>query len=481
LLCAWGVAALAAAISIPGALGYSLWQDEVVSARIIDEPNPVAVARHVAGTESTPPVWYELGWVVHQLGVPVEGVRLLSVLAAAALAGLVVVLGRRLLPLWASTLAGVLVALGNQLVVHGRELRAYELYALLTLAFAAVLASFTSSPTRGRGAAVALTVAAGALTHYWFLLFVATGLGWLWTYGEASRVRLPGTRWIGIGLIPLVAWSPILLSQYEDRRFAWIGPFDADTVLGAHWQTFAGGWPLGDWRLVVSVVFLAIVAAGCATLARRSSEGVLWALFALLPFALGALIWLAGPQIFAVRNLLGAAPFAALAVASLLARLPGRVAVLGVAAALALAVAGAVRGLEAPPAYDRVADALVEQGWRSGDPIVLFGSFHAFRGPLRWYLPADPPLTLARRREEPCDRVFVVSGETSASTRLARAGALPERAVEEILVARVDGPVALTDRMWGGGTLLVSATSSSPCVRTLPESRILRELAQARL
>src|SRR4051794_2456261 len=128
----WGVAMLAVAVRLPGALTQALWQDEVASARILSERTLPGLLAHVARTESTPPLWYVLGWLGHRAGIPVQDVRLLSVAAAGLLAALVVDLAARVVALRFAALAGLLVAFGNQLVVHGRELRAYELLALLS-------------------------------------------------------------------------------------------------------------------------------------------------------------------------------------------------------------------------------------------------------------------------------------------------------------------------------------------------------------
>ena len=65
--------------------------------------------------------------------------------------------------------------------------------------------------------------------------------------------------------------------------------------------------------------------AGSALLAV-SDLGRLCALLAVGPYFAAALIWLAGARIFDIRNLIGVAPFAAVAVASLIAALPPRAA-----------------------------------------------------------------------------------------------------------------------------------------------------------
>ncbi len=111
------------------------WQDEVASARVVDQPTIGAVIDQIQRTESAPPLWYVLGWLGHEAGISLLGLRLLSVLFAAVLAPLIVLYARRFLPLGAAALAGLLGGVGWQFAAHGRELRAYALYALLALVF----------------------------------------------------------------------------------------------------------------------------------------------------------------------------------------------------------------------------------------------------------------------------------------------------------------------------------------------------------
>ena len=121
----FAVALVATAVRLPGVYTQAFWQDEVASARIIDEPTFRRVLAHVARTESTPPLWYVLGWLLRQAGTPLQDIRLLSVAAGALSAALVVDVGRRVVPLPLASLAGLFVALGGQLVGHGQELRSY--------------------------------------------------------------------------------------------------------------------------------------------------------------------------------------------------------------------------------------------------------------------------------------------------------------------------------------------------------------------
>lgn len=411
--------ALAAAACLPGALRFALWQDEVASARALAEPQPVALLRHVAHTESTPPLWYALAWAAHHCGLAIVDVRLLSVAAAALLASATAVAARRVISRPGALLAGTAVALGYQFDFHGRELRAYELAALLTVALA------VAAP-RG-GFLLAAVVAAGSLTHYFFLFSVLAVLLW--------RPRL--WRPVAVGLVPLALWSPLLLRQYAQHRFSFIGAFDPHTVATTYWLTFARALPHTTvLHAVAPLLLLAAVLTGALLLARRSDEGRLWTLLAVMPVAVAALLWLGGIRIYDVRNLIVAGPFAAVAVVSLLAPLPQRVAAVGASALLVLVGAGFVRANRvAPVAYDRIAAALVAEGWRPGEPIAVYGNVDALWGPLEWYLPQQPRLVPGGTARPP---VFVVAARGPRWGAIARR-ATTVRYVRQTLVARIGG------------------------------------------
>ena len=93
------IALVAFLVRIGGALHFAFWQDEVGSARAIIESTPLGVARHVARSESQPPGFFVLGWVVHRLGFAPAEVRVASVVAGAVLSGGLVLYARRLVPL----------------------------------------------------------------------------------------------------------------------------------------------------------------------------------------------------------------------------------------------------------------------------------------------------------------------------------------------------------------------------------------------
>jgi hypothetical protein len=415
------VALVAAAARLPGVYTHALWEDETASARILSEPTFVGMLRHVARTESTPPLWYALGWLVHQPGVPIRDVRLLSVLAGALLAAAVVDLARRFVPLPLAAAAGLLVALGGELVGHGSELRSYELLALLAALLGRALLAELDRPSRRRAVQLAAIVAAGGLTHFFFAFSVLAALGWLWCDPGARAIRRRATLAILAGGTVASAWGPVMLTQYHQDRFWWIGAFRARYVVAVPLRLFTYAYANTRPGVVLSVLGLLLVLAGVSRLARSSAAGRLVAVLALAPLLEAATVWGAGMRIFALRNLIGTAPFVAVAAVGAVGAVPHRRTALVLAAAPAAVLAGLlVQASNAAVPYDRIAHALVREGWRTSQPVAVFGDFFRYRGPLEWYLPHEPVLDPSRPTDRMCRTLYVIRGDTVRRLRDAR-------------------------------------------------------------
>lgn len=435
LLAALLLAAGAIAARAPGAIAYPLWQDEVASARILVEPTPWDAVARVADTESTPPAWYLAGWLLHWIGIPVEAVRWLSVLAGGAAAALTLVFARRSLSLPAAIGAGIVVALAWQLVARGHELRAYSLYLFLSVAFALALAAAARQASVRRLAVLAGVAALGLLTHYFFALALVSGALWLLT-GVRRGARAPVAGALAIGVVPLLAWLPGFFEQVANGRYSWVAGFDA-LKAAAVYSTFfwnadelyveAQDVAIGGLEAVARLAILGVVVAGAVVLWRRGAEARLAALLATLPVALVTVLWLSGGAVFTTRNLICSAPFAAIAIAAAVAALPRPAGVAAAGAALGLLGLGLVqeRTLRPPP-YEEYADRVEELGAALGDPVYVLGGAHglsylgssyALRSPIAWYLPGHPELRLL---EPPaCEEALVVDG-TAEPVRVER-------------------------------------------------------------
>jgi Dolichyl-phosphate-mannose-protein mannosyltransferase len=475
-----GVAALAAAATLPGAIDLPFWQDEVASARVLLEPTPTRVIDHVARTESTPPGWYLLTWLGREAGIPLESLRYLSVALAAALAGLTVVYARRFLPLWTAALAGALTALAWQTVAHGSELRAYSLLALLTLGFALLLERAAAEPRLGRLVALAACTAAGAYTHYFFLLAAVAGLVWLAVERELRAVALRTGSAIVLGAATLLAWLPGLVDQVGAERFGWIDAFDpvkfASLPSALFWDPGTmyaelGADP-GFWEAAARVAILALVLGGCAVLRRLGSSARLCALLVVVPVGVSGIAWLAGLRIITGRNLIGVTAFAAVALAAVLLPLPRRTAFGAAALGLALAVFSYVRApMPERPDFDQVADALVDAGWAPGDPILVVGSLPDFRSPLEWYLPGGVTLPEAAPREA-CTDVWVVTDVPRGRDLLDLASPASREDVGAVEVARVPWNGGLVGEAEARGGRYLDSAAGAGCLRPLEDRTI---------
>jgi hypothetical protein len=439
---ALAVALLAIAARAPGAVTYPLWQDEVATARIMVEPTFGRMLDRVRETESTPPAWYALAWSAHRAGLSVEAVRWLSVLFGGGLAALTLLLVSRFLPFWAAVSAGTISALAWQLVNRGHELRAYALYALLSVAFALLLEHATRRPGRGVLAALALTVALGLLTHYFFALALATGLLWLWTSdaGRSARVRV--TAAVSAGILPALVWLPGFADQIENQRYSWVAGFDL-LKAAAVYSTFF--WNAGAlyveadevsipaFEAVLRVGILAGVLAGAVALARRTGPAILCALLATVPVLAASLVWVLGAEVFVTRNLLCAAPFACICVAVLPTLVPRPAAMAVGAAIIALLGLGLFqeRTLRPPP-YDEFANQLGASGWTRADVVNVIGGahrlsylgdVHAISSPVGWYLPGHP---VFRPTGDSTCPLYVIDGPERRAFRLPCGGLVPE-------------------------------------------------------
>jgi hypothetical protein len=397
-------------LRLPGALGSSFWQDEVASARIVQQPTLAAMVHRVVRTESTPPLWYGLAWATHRLGVSIHDVRLLSVAFDGLIVASIVVLASAVLGFELAVVAGGIAAVAAQLSAHGLELRAYELLALLALVFAVCLERALEKPTRQRLALVAVTVTAGLLTHYFFAFTVAAAILWLSFEPSARRARLRVLAAIVAGCCLAAPWTPWFLRQYRADHYSWIGTFSATGALATPLRLLA---PVLDsrpseWLLLLWIAVAAVVAA------RAGARARLIATLALVPILLAATTWALGVRVYAVRNLIETAPFLVVLVVLPLTRLRARVSLASAAAVLSIfVVAYTVNQFKADVPYKGLAAALVADGWQRSSPVAVVGGPHALTSPLEWYLPHAPDFTHRPDPGRHRGEVFAVLGAHS--------------------------------------------------------------------
>jgi hypothetical protein len=448
-----------------GILGNPLWSDETASARVIANDEIGDVLDHVRNRESTPPVWYVAAWSLAQtdravtggrLLAPMERLRLVSLLFAAAAAALTALWAVRLLQdVWLGALAGLLVAGGSVPAAYSGQLRAYALLTLLVTTFGLLLAESAFRPRAWPVVALTINVWLGILTHYFFFLTVAAAYLWLWTTRPRSPGRSRTTAAIAVGLLGFIPWLNAFLAQVRHERYAWIGSFDAERVATTPGALFFGpeGVLFGAARLLVTAA--AIVGI---VLLWRKPEGRAIIALGVIPVLGAATVWLVGEPVFNERNLLVVVPYFALLVVAAISGLSSRWIRPVAATGLAAVVLGAVytQATLGWIAYDRIAQALVDLGWKSSDPILVTPptSRTSLRVPLGWYLPGRPVLT-PLPAPIGCPARFVIGHSTAMDTWLDRHDVVDElRAFQSydhpfrgrpngrLLVVRLRDPVA---------------------------------------
>jgi len=261
---------VAAALRFPFAGHQSLWIDETYTRVIAMTPRPLDVWSMVKATESTPPLYYWLAWLLsHALGSSSAAVLRLP----SALAGTLVVPAAywafrlRFAPRVALVVAW-LCAISPVLVWYSLDARAYALFVLVgVLCLGALWAE--------RWALWAFLAVVCVWTHYFGAFFVAGQVLYVLVWRPEARRRILG--WC-VPVAVLVAPLLFLVSgQSTDERRAFLESRSFKTQVEQTIRQFGMGpnvpsrWL--EWAGLL--VFAAALAFGAFVLARRRDQTAL--------------------------------------------------------------------------------------------------------------------------------------------------------------------------------------------------------------
>jgi hypothetical protein len=467
---------LGLALRLPS-LGNSLFGDELSTYSIVTGHGPGQILHLLDGhsVDLTPPLYFELTWLVSRLGRGPELLRAVSLLAGLAAIPLtyelgVLTVGRR------TALAGsLLVALSPFLIFFSTEARAYALLMALALASTVALLRGLQSNRLGWWVAYAALSAAAMYCHYTAVFVLAVQLIWaLVTHRARARALLGANLAAALAFAP---WLPVLAKNrhsFGTRVFEIVDPFSLHAVLRdtAHWAVGHPYLSLGSepGRLALGLIAVALVAGLVAIAwARRTGPSAAtdptssaWLLPLLLAVATpaGLAVYSAlGQSAWDERNLIASWPGLALTAATLVtaARAPLRHVLTGLLclgfaigagsmlsssrqrpdyAAAASYILGygssqdpvAVIPAPTPGPYTAM-DASFAYAGAPGRPLLRIGSAQlaaVLAAPPYAFLPQTPAATLAARTEASTGdgRVFVVAPGTAAVAALLRSGAV---------------------------------------------------------
>ncbi|MEA2350578.1 MAG: mannosyltransferase [Thermoleophilaceae bacterium] len=366
-------------------LDQSLFGDELFMYRIVAHHDLGRVVSLVHDTESTPPLHFVLAWLGAQLGDPITGIRLPSLLAGTALVPATFLLGRRAAGAVAGLVGAAVVAIAPFAIFYGVEGRAYALLGLLSALSTLALLRALEERSRGRWALFAALTLAVLYTHYaGVFVVVAQGAWAAWRHRDRLRELAFAYGAVAIGYVP---WIPSFLVQRRDSAAVRIEdayPLTPGSAVRGLLKVVPGHplQPLASipGRIALGVFLAALGAATVLVAMRRLRErspgprrGLELLVVAAAASPAGALVYSLGPEsVFLPRNLMPSLPAAALLLGALAAG-AGRLAapVMGAVLVAVLAV-GAVKTFDGDferPSYGDAA-VYVESHGRPGDAVL---------------------------------------------------------------------------------------------------------------
>ena len=308
----WGalvfVTAVAAALRFPFLGHQSLWLDEIFTREIVKEATLSGLWRHVRATESTPPLFYVLEWLVNARSA--TAMRVIPALSSTAAAPVSYFAARRFVGPRAALASAACVAVSPMLVSYGTDARSYALLVLTALLTVWATAELLDRQSWRRLSAWVLACALCVWTHY-FGAFLVVGEALLLLVVRPAARRRVGVACsaIVILLAPLV---PLLAKQSSSER----AEFISELQLGSRVETTVRQFAMGpdvprSWLEAAGLVVFAIALGWGAMSVLRSSQSrprmLLW--LAAFTLAIPLLLSVTGiSDRFYARNLMLALP-----------------------------------------------------------------------------------------------------------------------------------------------------------------------------
>jgi mannosyltransferase len=295
----------------------SFWLDEVVTVRIVQGPFH-SLLHSVAHSESTPPLFYVLGWCWAKLfGTGEIGMRSLSALAGTLTVPVTYATGRRLFSTRTAVIAAAIVAVHPMLIWYSQEARAYALLALLgTLALLFFVRS-AAEPSRANLTGWAASSSLALATHYFAVFPLIAEAGFLLLFARRRRpILLAAAAPVAMGLLLL----PLAIRQRGAGLASWIAGIPLAGRLDDTAAQFIFGRSVQHIRPIAAGLLVVLAAAAFLGVERKERRALTLPLLvavatllpplALVPFGLDLYLW---------RNVIVALPALALVVAATLA------------------------------------------------------------------------------------------------------------------------------------------------------------------
>jgi 4-amino-4-deoxy-L-arabinose transferase-like glycosyltransferase len=316
-----GATIVAAALRLPFLGHQSLWLDEIYTRDIVRESSLSGVWNQIEATESTPPLYYVLCWLVHARST--VAMRLIPALALVAAVPVGYLAFRRFIGWRAAVATAALLAVNPLLVSYATDARSYGLFVLTTLVSVWAFSTLIEDGSRRRFGLWTLASIACVWTHYFGIFVVGGELAALIVLRpDLRRVSIGWAAVLGVCLIPLV---PLVANQSGDERAGFIAGIPLSKRVSETVRQFAMGAnvPRAWLEAAGLLVVLLCVLAGIVIVVRSRRPGPR-ALLVIAAITLGVPLLLAVLRIedrFYARNVIAAVPLISALAAPVMLRL----------------------------------------------------------------------------------------------------------------------------------------------------------------
>lgn len=311
---------VAAALRFPFLGHQSLWFDEIYTRDILGAKSLTGLWEHIRNTESTPPLYYFIGWLFG--GRSAADMRAIPAAALVLSVPVAFLAFRQLIGERAALATAWILAVTPILVSYATDARAYGLLVLTGLltvwAFAALLDSDGWVPYL----LWALASIACVWTHYFGGFLVGAEVVIL--FFVRQDMRRATIAWTVVVLVFLAPLVPLIAHQTGDERSAYIVGISLGSRLTTTVRQFAMGANVPrSWLEAAGLAIWCVAAAAGAlqALAEREGSGIILGLVVIsfgVPLLMGVINF---EDRFYVRNVITAVPLLAALMAPVMLRL----------------------------------------------------------------------------------------------------------------------------------------------------------------
>lgn len=312
---------VAAALRLPFLGHQSLWLDETYTRDIVREPSLAGLWNHIEATESTPPLYYVLCWLLHARSA--VAMRLIPAVSLIATVPVSYLAFRRFVGWRAALATAAMLAVNPLLVFYSTDARGYGLFVLTAVLSAWAFSSLLQSGSRERFGLWVLACVACVWTHYFGIFVVGAEVVTL--LAMRSQLRRTTIGWsllLGVCLIPLV---PLVGNQSGDERAGFIAGIPLAKRLSETARQFAMGTNVPRAWLEATglvVAFLCVLAGGAIAVHSRRPGPRTLLVIAAIALGMPLLLALLGIEDrFYARNVIAAVPLMAALAAPAMLRL----------------------------------------------------------------------------------------------------------------------------------------------------------------